>query len=465
MGACSRRVGVVLLVAVLTLALLHFFDVIPSSYSCDHASGLAVKVMTLAALVGVASPTTATTTTITTTTTEVDAVQAVEVVDDVVAAAPEVDAVVAVQGPTVPVDDEALATPVVDNAAQAPISTPIATAANGSAVSVAKPDYSGVTDADVLALFAQYQVDFGKSYATDAAKAKGLAAFNASLARITYQNKVDTATYGLTKFSDVPLQEFWDTHLMSEHHGKPVNYNESQLEAEYGDTGAGYYQTTFTDDCDWRFPVTTCGYDKTNVLTPVVNQNECGGCWAYSAVATIESRFVLDGYDITKLSVSQILDCDECACACLLLGLCCVALCNAHAQRGGCVRLFARVYPYTPNPLPPPPGSHSSFHINHRATEHATTWDHAADYGCGGGDTTFTLEHYVQDTGLWTAKDYPDTAAAKGITSACPAPSAQPKVRGRTPRGGVELQWCRPVSWLGKGDRWWLCSFRTCLST
>eukprot|EP00591_Stephanopyxis_turris_P002667 CAMPEP_0195520492 /NCGR_PEP_ID=MMETSP0794_2-20130614/17042_1 /TAXON_ID=515487 /ORGANISM="Stephanopyxis turris, Strain CCMP 815" /LENGTH=388 /DNA_ID=CAMNT_0040649865 /DNA_START=101 /DNA_END=1264 /DNA_ORIENTATION=+ len=176
-----------------------------------------------------------------------------------------------------------------------------------------KIDYSGLSESEQLDLFESYQQDFGKVYADEAESSKRFEAFKQSLERISLQNKQDTAIYGLTKFSDMTQEEFQHSYLLAHHRGKPVVHDKAAMQAKYasklGITAAGTFHTSFTDDCDWREPQ-TCNSSIADVLAPVANQNQCGGCYAYSAVGTLESRFALSGYNLTQLSVSEVLDCD-----------------------------------------------------------------------------------------------------------------------------------------------------------
>ena len=175
-----------------------------------------------------------------------------------------------------------------------------------------KEDYSNVDEAEVLSLFADYQKNFNKVYPDQQEAQRRLNAFRESLKRITRLNKEDTAVYGLTKFSDLTQQEFWDAYSRPMHRGKPIVRDPEIIRTKYNlgtNLEARRYTTSFTNDCDWREP-STCNSTIKNVLTPVVNQNNCGGCYAYAAIETLASRFALDGYNLTALSVSQILDCD-----------------------------------------------------------------------------------------------------------------------------------------------------------
>jgi len=50
--------------------------------------------------------------------------------------------------------------------------------------------------------------------------------------------------------------------------------------------------------------------NKTGIVTPVKNQEQCGSCWAFSATETVESGFALAGGGLFVLAPQQIVDCD-----------------------------------------------------------------------------------------------------------------------------------------------------------
>jgi len=53
---------------------------------------------------------------------------------------------------------------------------------------------------------------------------------------------------------------------------------------------------------DWR--------NTPNVVNPVQNQGQCGSCWAFSAIATAESRFAIKNKHLFKLAEQELVDCD-----------------------------------------------------------------------------------------------------------------------------------------------------------
>lgn len=48
-----------------------------------------------------------------------------------------------------------------------------------------------------------------------------------------------------------------------------------------------------------------------SVMNPVQNQQQCGSCWAFSTIATVESRYAIQEGMLFKLSEQQLVDCDR----------------------------------------------------------------------------------------------------------------------------------------------------------
>ena len=53
---------------------------------------------------------------------------------------------------------------------------------------------------------------------------------------------------------------------------------------------------------DWR---------KKNIVNPIKDQKECGSCWAFSAIQTIESAWAQAGNTLTQFSEQQLVDCSK----------------------------------------------------------------------------------------------------------------------------------------------------------
>eukprot|EP00644_Phytophthora_capsici_P012677 jgi/Phyca11/7941/fgenesh1_pm.PHYCAscaffold_23_\ len=80
--------------------------------------------------------------------------------------------------------------------------------------------------------------------------------------------------------------------------------------------------TMMTDDEFTNFVVasnstsTDKDWTTSGCVVPVKNQGQCGSCWAFAAVAALESAICLSGQPLTPLSEQQVVDCDESSYAC-----------------------------------------------------------------------------------------------------------------------------------------------------
>jgi len=150
------------------------------------------------------------------------------------------------------------------------------------------------SDESVKAQFVDFMYKYNKVYTADVLPIK-FNNFKASLARVEEQQATSPdAKFGITKFSDLSVEEFRSTILMT------VPPKLPSAAPIYSAPPPPSVPTTF----DWR---------DHNAVTPVKDQGQCGSCWAFSASEAIESAWILKGHATTStvnLSPQQIVDCD-----------------------------------------------------------------------------------------------------------------------------------------------------------
>jgi len=120
--------------------------------------------------------------------------------------------------------------------------------------------------------------------------------------------KIGGARYGITKFSDLTLQEFRNRYTMKTMppipHDKLNSPQYNAVNSTFMDLLRSKYPGGPPAEYDWR--------NHPHAVTGVYNQGNCGSCWAFSATENHESRFALQHHrNVESLSVQQIVDCDD----------------------------------------------------------------------------------------------------------------------------------------------------------
>ena len=99
------------------------------------------------------------------------------------------------------------------------------------------------------------------------------------------------------------LNHFADIHRSQWTRRKAYNniMAENNITYEIPTLDNAYNDGSIPNSVDWR--------DK-DVVTPIKNQQQCGSCWAFSAVGSMEGQHALKTGNLVNLSESQIVDCD-----------------------------------------------------------------------------------------------------------------------------------------------------------
>ena len=151
-----------------------------------------------------------------------------------------------------------------------------------------------------LYMWGTYKRDWNKVYATAEEDERRFSNFISNLKLAAERNEAEravngTAMYGITKFSDMSMEEFRAHFLKSDpalKKGKGIKVKVEALPA------ATLAKNEFID---WTGTLTT----------PVKDQGYCGSCWAFSATEQIESDAMRVLGSSYILSPQQITSCDQ----------------------------------------------------------------------------------------------------------------------------------------------------------
>jgi len=157
-----------------------------------------------------------------------------------------------------------------------------------------------VDSVSALKKFVDFQRTYAKTYTPKQLK-QAFLTFQANLEIAEQLNKENPqATFGVTKFMDLTLNEFRRTHLMVPELNKGFQPDPSK-------TAPLLEKIELPASWDWR---------DHGAVTSVYDQGQCGSCWAFSASETIESYWFLKTKKLVNLSQQQIVDCDTTAYGC-----------------------------------------------------------------------------------------------------------------------------------------------------
>jgi len=139
--------------------------------------------------------------------------------------------------------------------------------------------------------FVDWMGQFGMSYANEQVFTR-LANFRSTVDTICAHNAANhTYTMGLNQFSAMTVAEFESSNLGKlPSSGRPHTTLDAVASTPVGDS----------NDVDWR---------TKGIVGPVKNQAQCGSCWAFAAVASVEGFWAQTTGKLLSFSEQQIVDC------------------------------------------------------------------------------------------------------------------------------------------------------------
>ena len=143
----------------------------------------------------------------------------------------------------------------------------------------------------VINAFEGFKTKYNREYESEEEHERRLRVFYENLRFIEdfYRSGPHPYDLGINDFADVSHEEF-----EAKYFGMNVKPMERELNIVHLDT------TNLDDAVDWR---------TKGAVTPVKNQEQCGSCWAFSAVAAMEGLYFQTSGTLDSFSEQQLVDC------------------------------------------------------------------------------------------------------------------------------------------------------------
>ncbi|KAK1615356.1 hypothetical protein QYE76_020873 [Lolium multiflorum] len=151
-------------------------------------------------------------------------------------------------------------------------------------------------DRSIVARHEEWMAKYGRVYNDDAEKARRLEVFKANVAFIESVNSgTDKFWLEANQFADISEEEFKATYTgykapVSGNKGKPTGFKYANVSLDVLPTSV-----------DWR---------TKGAVTPIKDQGQCGCCWAFSTVGSVEGIVKLSTGKLISLSEQELVDCD-----------------------------------------------------------------------------------------------------------------------------------------------------------
>jgi C1A family cysteine protease len=152
----------------------------------------------------------------------------------------------------------------------------------------------------VKTAFVEWCQKYDKTYSTPQEQLHRMKIFAKNLELVkSLQQKAEGKGYtmGISKFMDITKEE-WKI--------KYTGYRPTGEDSGKVNTALEGYRAN-PQKIDWRDP--NSNPLGRNLVNPIKNQLQCGSCWAFSAVAAMETLWAIDGGLLMGLSEQQLVDC------------------------------------------------------------------------------------------------------------------------------------------------------------
>ncbi|XVF14541.1 hypothetical protein REPUB_Repub09cG0070300 [Reevesia pubescens] len=139
----------------------------------------------------------------------------------------------------------------------------------------------------------QWMAQYGRVYHDNNERERRFNIFKENVARIDSFNSANEKPYklGVNQFADLTNEEF----IASRNRFKGHMCSNKAVTFKYENA------TALPSTVDWR---------KKGAVTPIKDQGQCGSCWAFSAVASMEGVTKLTTGKLISLAEQELVDCD-----------------------------------------------------------------------------------------------------------------------------------------------------------